>query len=556
MNIVLRDYQEEVIDIIMSAMPVDSEILISAATGCGKTIIFCELIKRLLSKWTIRICIVAHRRELIFQAGDKLKNIWAEAPIGYACASFDAKKDLNQPITIGSIQTLIGLTNETAPFDLIIIDEAHHVPELEATKSQYIRWIDIMRQYNPKVRVLGFTATPFRLGHGYCHGDKCKPGNTNFFFKLHHRISIKQLQSKGYLCPYRAKHAADIELKNIKKSAGEYNLLDLSNEMSKPIHIGSAISAVKDYAHGRTHILVFGCTIDHAEKLHEAFQESGEISGVVHSQLSLQDRDMTLELFRTGKIRVLINVMVMSEGVDFPEIDCVLMCRPTLSPSLYVQQIGRGLRILPDKNDVLILDLSGNCLEHGDPDNPKVIVPNPQKKEDDKIKDFKECPDCREVLPLNMRQCPICGYIWQTNTVIENSRYKFKDIDFDKKEKSKYILYVTFSSMERFTSKKGNLMSKISIMGDFDKDSLQDKISVNHFFMFDLDAHPYALKRSRSDWVLICKTRPPESTDEAINRRNEFLFAMPSQIEIEKDGKWWRVTNWNPTIEYEDEVPF
>ena len=188
------------------------------ATGAGKTIIFCKLIKELLSHWPqIRIGILAHRRELIGQAHAKLLEEWPEAPIGIACASTGMRVDTDCPVVIGSVQTLVRRVEETAPFDLIIVDEAHRIPPVNK-KSQYQSWLSAIKKSNSKLRILGCTATPFRLGHGYIYGNVCKPGNQNLFNSLDFHIGIRQLQKEGYLCDYRAKEAETIEseLKSVR----------------------------------------------------------------------------------------------------------------------------------------------------------------------------------------------------------------------------------------------------------------------------------------------------------------------------------------------------
>ena len=558
--IILRPYQEAAIDAIMAAMPSDDAILVQAATGAGKTIVFCSLIKRLLAEWPgLRIGVLAHRRELITQARDKMLSVWPDAPIGIACASVETHIETDLPVTIGSIQTLINRVNVTSPFDLIIVDEAHKIPPINV-KSQYSKWLDVMRKYNPAVRVLGFTATPFRLNHGYIYGDDCRPGMENIFKKLHFRIGIRDLQHEGYLCGFRAKSIVDIshDLRGVKKSAGEYNLAALSDEMGKDVHIGSAVKALEDYAQDRKHVVVFGVTIRHAELLQEAFQSVGISAGIVHSNMPLERRDATLRAFETGGIRVIVNVMVLSEGWDSPAVDCIIMCRPTLSPGLYCQMTGRGLRPHADKDDVLILDLASNCMTHGDPDKPKVktrfFTGSSETEKENDIR-AKECPNCSELVPVATVQCPECEYTWPTLELAPiNDRQNLKDVHFGKPEPE--ILYLTDTYFVDFTSRKGNRMVKVALSGTFEGSTVTQ--FVNHFFMFDEDAHEYARKRSRVDWYKIAQTKPPESTDEALERYEEFLDALNQTIEITADGKWWKISSWMPKTqkEYADAVPF
>jgi len=536
MGIVLRQYQQEALDTIISAIPVQNNILTMAATGAGKTIIFCKLIESLLSQWPkIRIGILAHRRELIGQAQDKLIKVWPQAPIGIACASTGVSVDTERPVVIGSIQTLVRRVEETEPFDIIIVDEAHRIPPMNK-KSQYQIWLSAMKKYNPNVRVLGFTATPFRLGHGYIYGDIKKPENENLFQSLSYRIGIKKLQDLNYLTQYRAKEVVNIqsELKSVRVS-GDFNIRDLSDVMSKQEHVGSAVSAVEKYAPDRKRIVVFCVTIDHAEKVKKAF---GGQAAAVHSKMPLAQRDMILRQFEAGRIRVLCNVGVLTEGWDSPAVDCVVMCRPTKSAALYVQMIGRGLRPHPDKTDVLILDLSSNCSVHGDPDSPHVPIPN-RNGNSDPI--FKCCPQCFELNPVGAKICKSCGYEWPVEVKEQNGTPEMKDVIFNRKPES-MVMEIQHSTIEDFISKKGNRMLKLSLAC-----RLPDSVVtnwVNEFFDFEGNASGWTKGKARRVWGALVGTEPPESVDEAMNRQGELIMSLPDKIEVIEKGKWMNVNYW------------
>ena len=175
----------------------------------------------------------------------------------------------------------------------------------------------------------------------------------------------------------RAKEAENIDgdLESVRTDKGEYNTADLARLMEKDVHVGSAVNAYRRYGEGRKHVVVFAVTISHAEKLAGAFTAAGFPSGCVHSEMPQADRRRVLADFESGLLEVVCNVGVLTEGWDCTAVDCMLMCRPTLSPALYVQMIGRGLRPHPGKKDCLVLDMSGNCRRHGDPDDPHIPLP-------------------------------------------------------------------------------------------------------------------------------------------------------------------------------------
>lgn len=567
MEIILRKYQQEMIDTAFAALKQDKFVLIQGSTGCGKTIVFSGLVKKLITAYpTMRIAILAHRLELVQQAQDKLLKVWFDAPIGIACASTKNKMDTDSPVTIGSIQTLANHAKTTTPFHLIIIDEAHIVPPAN-TESQYQQWLSVMQQYNPDVRVLGFTATPFRLGHGYIYGDKCKEGNVNWFNELNYKIGIRELQKQGYLCGYRAKAIVDIgnDLDRIKTTGGEFNLGDLSDLMSNITHVGSAVKAFQEYGEGRKHVVVFAVTIEHAETLNNAFREAGYLSTIVHSKMPMAQRKLALESFENGQTQFIINVGVLTTGWDSPAIDCVMLCRPTKSPALYVQMTGRGLRICEGKKDVLILDLANNCKTHGDPADPTVEIP--QVKESKEKPPQKHCPKCKEMMHAAATECPSCGFIFEVEKKEEyHGNIQMKTVDFKAKIKElPFNFNIDDGGMEKYTSKAGNTMIKIWIA---DKTNYVTPKYINEFWQFDEDAHEFARKKAFQAWYTITGNKPPKSTREALERENEIILNIPEKIEVIKDGDYLKVYKWRPGGSIplptpvtkkeliEDEIPF
>ncbi|MGD9216517.1 MAG: helicase-related protein [Desulfobacteraceae bacterium] len=506
----------------------------------GKTIIFCKLIETLLSQWPhLRIGILAHRRELITQARDKLLKVWPQAPVGVACASTGMAINTDKPVVIGSVQTLMRRVETTAPFDLVIVDESHRLPPINK-KSQYQQWLAAMKQYNHKVRIIGFTATPFRLGHGYIYGTAKRADHDNLFESLNYRIGIKELQNQGYLCAYRAKEAKNIsyDLKKIKV-AGDFNTAGLAEVMSRSEHVGSAVRAMEKYAADRKRIVVFCVTIEHAEKVMQAFRKAGYTAACVHSKMGLFQRDMTLRLFEKGLVRIICNVGVLTEGWDSPAVDCVIMCRPTKSAALYVQMCGRGLRPHPGKADVLILDLSNNCATHGDPDTPKVVVPGRKSGAADPI--LKVCPKCFELVAVAAKVCRACGYVWPVETVEHHGDVEMKSVAWSQAP-APLAVDIVEVQIEAYISRAGNNMLRMKMACQTDG-SIQT-MWVNEFFDFEGNGSKWGQKKARRVWQDLVGTDPPETVAEAKDRYGELQMSLPGQIEIIEKNKWWNVHHW------------
>jgi len=408
----LRPYQIKALDSIMADLEREPAVLLQAPTGSGKTIIFAEAIRRWLGLYPgARVTVVAHRQELITQAREKLVKVWPEGAwkIGLACASL-GPVNVRPPVVIGSVQTLARRRPMESERRLLIIDEAHHVPG-ENRGGQYLGLIRDLLEKNAGLRVLGVTATPFRLGHGYIYGSGAKAGN--LFPRLNFKISLAELTAEGYLAPFRAREGLALggDLERVKITRGEYDQGQLNALLLKLVHIESAVAAYEKYGEGRNKALVFAVSIEHAKKLAEAFNRAGHPAAAVHSQMS--GRAEILADFEAGGLKVLINIGVLTEGWDSPAVDLILLCRPTKSPALFVQMVGRGSRPHPGKKDFLVLDLADNFKTHGDPSAPRVVIPSGGCGEPP----YKTCPNCRALLAASRMTCPDCGHKWEVKLV-------------------------------------------------------------------------------------------------------------------------------------------
>lgn len=539
----LRPYQSDALATVLSAMRDERFILLQAATGAGKTILFSELIRRCMEDFSMRVGVVAHREVLVRQARDKLLTVWPEGEkrIGMACASAEKRVDVEAPVVIGSPQTLVRRLHSMPPLHLVIIDECHRVPPRNE-KSQYRELIDRLNDYYPKLRVLGVTATPYRLGHGMIYGDMCRPGAKNWWERLHCSIGISDLQEQGFLVPLRAKEAENIdaELEGVRTDKGEFNTTDLSGLMERDIHVGSAVAAWEQYGEGRAHVVAFAVTISHAEKLAAAFRDKGIPAGCVHSGMTADARRAALDAFEHGQTRVICNVGVLTEGWDCTAVDCMLMCRPTMSPALYVQMIGRGLRPHPGKEDCLVLDMSGNCRRHGAPEYPIIDIPTGgrgKKKKEDRM---KICERCAELCPPSASVCPACGWAFPTpgTLVMEHAidtAVTMTDVHFGQQVAE--VLQV-IPPVEHI-SKAGNIMLKLTLLCALPG---RTPITINQFLDIEGMGSLYGQSRARMLWRRLAGTEPPKTVLGALERADE--LNIPDYVEIEQDGRYWKVTKW------------
>lgn len=538
----LRPYQEEALAAVRHAMKTEKNVLLQAATGAGKPIMFASIIKEWLTAYPeMRIAVVAHREILVRQAYDKLLKVWpeGEGKIGIACASVSSSMNLGAQCVIGSPQTLSRRLNNVGEFHLIIVDECHRLPP-PSRKSQYNTLISDMRNTYPDMRLLGVTATPYRLGHGYIYGDRCRKGEENWFPDLTYSISISDLQEQGYLSGYKAKQGVAMgeALCGVSTRSGDFNMDQLGEVMSKEVHIRNAVDAVMEHAADRKHIAVFATTISHARLLEAAFEGAGIKSGIIHSEQPKALRDMELERFSSGGSRVICNVGVLTEGWDFPSVDCIVLCRPTMSPALFVQMVGRGLRITEGKKDCLILDLSDNFTRHGDPNEPTVTVGG---RDAGKAADatLKVCPGCQEIIDAKAQECPECGYRFERPKLVEDRRQiEMVNVSFAPKS---YKARVNRILAEPYTSRNGHFMMKILVNVTPERTFFPRTIS--HFMDVEGNASEYGrIRADRLWWTLSGGERLPENVEDAV--RNFHRLNMPEFVTVFRDGKYERIKGW------------
>ncbi len=341
----LRTYQQECVDSILSSRQRGIyRPLISLATGLGKTIIFSEAAKQL----GCRTLIIAHRDELIRQAKEKLLLIWPEAEPNIGIV----KGDLHEPnkrIVIASIQSasrdrrLADL--QKSGFDLCIIDEAHH--SAAETYQRLVGRLGFLSD-DPVKMLLGVTATPKR-------GDGV--GLASIFQEIVFNRSIAWGIKNGYLSPLIGRRIKTREsLKGVQTQGGDFVAGQLARAINVPGRNKLIVESYQRYGGDRKKTIAFTADVQHALDLASMFKAASIPSAAIHGKMDIDARRHVLSLFEDGEIRVITNCGVLTEGFDSPQVDSILLCRPTQSPGLYVQCVGRGTRVSPGKSNCLVID--------------------------------------------------------------------------------------------------------------------------------------------------------------------------------------------------------
>jgi len=357
--------------------------LLVLPTGGGKTICF-SFIARETSQRGKRVLILAHRRELIRQASRKLGE--AGVAHGIVAPGFSPTRDLVQ---VASVQTLARRLADLPAFDLIVIDEAHH-----ATAGQWARIIAAQ----PGALILGVTATPERLDG---KGLGIKAGGC--FDRIVVGPTMAELIDGGFLSPVRVYAPAEApDLQGVRVKGGDYDAAALDDAMNVATVTGDAVAHYRRHADGLPAI-AFCISVRHAQDVAATFRGAGYRAICGHGGMSTGDRDTAIGGLETGRVQVLTTCDLVSEGLDVPAVGAVILLRPTKSLGLFLQQVGRGLRVAEGKPHLVVLDHAGNTIAHGMPDAPREWSLDGRARREAAPATWR-CPECMAV----QRPAPVC----------------------------------------------------------------------------------------------------------------------------------------------------
>ena len=340
----LRPYQQEAREAVERDWAGEfPRTLLVLPTGCGKTIVFCKIVED-MARQGARCLILAHRGELLDQAADKLLQA-----TGLGCAVEKAEETCLGSwyrVAVGSVQSLMREKRlERFPrdyFDVIVVDEAHHV--LSDGYQRVLSHFDC-------AHVLGVTATPDR-------GDMRSLGQ--YFQHLAYEYTLPRAIKDGYLCPIQAVTIPlKLDLTGVGVQAGDFKSADIDTALDPYLH--QIAQEMRSYCEDRRTV-VFLPLVRTSQKFRDILNTQGFRAAEVNG--GSQDRTRVLEDFQAGRYNVLCNSMLLTEGWDCPSVDCVVVLRPTKVRSLYSQMVGRGTRLAPGKENLLLLDFLWHTERH------------------------------------------------------------------------------------------------------------------------------------------------------------------------------------------------
>ena len=422
----LRPYQSETVAAIydyLGSGKGNSPVAV-VPTGGGKTAIYNSMMKDMLDDADTNVLMVTHKKELIKQGAKSLLRFVPNASISIYSAGLGSKR-LNGRAIFAGIQSIYKRAYDMPRIDVCFVDECHLVsPNDQAMYGQFLR---DLRVCNPSMKLIGLSATPFRMGTGLLY-----EGDDAMFDGLAHEVKILHLMNEGYLTRIVARPpSASINLDGVGKRGGEWIESQLATAASDEALIKSSVAEVISCARdqNRKRWLIFACNIAHAELLQAEYKANGIDARVVSSKHP--DSDATLDAHAKGDFPALINVDKLTTGYDDPAIDLLAVKRSTMSVGLFIQIVGRGTRPLyapgfnldtrdgrlaaiasGPKPDCALLDFGNNITTHGFIDQIEVTRKR-SKGETAGDAPQKVCPECDTYIPASARLCPNCDHYFK-----------------------------------------------------------------------------------------------------------------------------------------------
>jgi DNA repair protein RadD len=426
-SIIIRDYQEIALQALFNfLMTSTGDPIIAMPTGTGKAVVIAEACRRIMNWWPDRrIMNLTHVKELVEQNARRMLEIWPHAPVGVYSASLKSRQSY-MPITFGGVKSVFNAREEFPVPDMIKIDECHLVSPNDDT--MYRELINFWREKNPRLVVVGYTATWWRLGQG-----SLTEGNGLFTDKaidMTDMLSFNWFIEQGYLTPLKPRPTntlVDVSGVGIS-STGDYNKGELEDATERVTY--GALREACEMGWDRRKWLVFAAGNKNAEHASEILNSLGISSTFVHSGLNTKERDARIEAFKAGSFRAIVNNNILTTGFDDAAIDYIVMLRKTMSPGLWVQMLGRGTRPLyhpgytreqlntdqqarlaaiyyGGKHDCLVADFARNTRDLGPINDPR-IPGKPGSRDGDAP--VKICDQCGCYCHTSVRVCPHCGY--------------------------------------------------------------------------------------------------------------------------------------------------
>lgn len=504
--------------------------LIEMATGLGKSVVVAELNRQMLERWPdMRLLNLVHVRELVAQNYAAVRRLWPDVPAGIYSAGLN-RRDAHARVVFASVQSVFRKAQELGPRDCILIDEAHLVPH--HGEGMYQTLLAALRKMRPDLRVLGLTATPYRLDSG-----RLDLGDGRLFDRIVYSYDVARGIADGWLSPVKARlAAAQIDVSGVARRGGEFVAGDLERAANTDDLVEAACDEIVAIGAARRSWLCFCSGVQHAEHVALALKKRGIEAAMICGETPTAERDRLISAFKAGTLRALTNANVLTTGFDAPAVDLIALLRPTLSAGLYVQMIGRGTRKADGKADCLVLDFAGNARRHG----PIDAIEGKRPKEGggsgdehrvkvDEVRG-KTCPSCEFIVAYAAAQCVHCGHEFP------------KQPKHEAKADREAVLFK--AELPAPVVKEAPVVAWVARrhekMGSPDSVRVTYHAGLMSYEEWICPEHEGFARRKFERWWLDHAASPcPATVQEVLDawpslKRPELVFIQP-------DGKWWRI---------------
>lgn len=465
MSVSLRPYQDNCGNALMGDINNHGNPILQLPTGAGKSIIIADIARRCKEKWGgIKILVLAHRAKLVEQDAEKFMKLGIIPNI--YCAELK-RKEIGQ-FTLGTILSVARHVDEFKDFHLVIVDEVQMINN--ENEGSYRKFLGAL----PKAKIIGLSATPFRLKGGACYGQD------RLFNRLTYKIGFGDLVRQGYLTP-PVNYDANWEDKfdDMRITAGDFNQKDMNAHFNRIV--GKSCADMVKRMENRHYVLVFACSIVHAEAIVNCLTAMGEKAKVYHSELSLAEDKQVIQEFESKQFKYLVSIDKLGVGFDAPFVDALALMRPTMSRALAIQQLGRGSRLYEGKKDFLVADYAGNVRRHNllNPDAydvPYETISKNKRKQGGEAPS-KVCPKCQAICATRTTICS-CGYKFPPKvavvadvkkTIEDNTPIRIWQASVEHNEKHNYVKllvggFTTCRPVFFFPEDKGYAQMKTALM--------------------------------------------------------------------------------------------
>lgn len=441
----LRPYQNAAIDGLYQYFSEHAgNPLVVIPTAGGKSLVIAKFTEEVITKWPDqRVIAVTHVKELIEQNFLEFVGLVPFANAGIYSAGLNSRNTRAQVLFAG-IQSVWDKAYQLQRCDLLLVDEAHLIPTKDGVR--YRRFITDMLVINPSMKVIGFTATPYRLGTGMLH-----EGEGALFNGIAYEISMLELIEQGYLSPLVSKQTnTKLDVSGVGSSGGDFKPGELEAAVDIDSVTQAAVSEMveRGLSENRVSWLAFCAGADHAMHVRDALRGHGIATETILGTTPKGERTSIINAYRAREIRALTSMGVLTTGFNVKSVDLIAMLRPTKSAGLYVQIAGRGCRLSPETNktNCMVLDFAGNVARHGPVDAVRPKKPGAGGGGEAPV---KTCPECQSITHASSMECADCGYVWpppppeivpvaSTLAIMSNGGPNWKDvtdIHYDRHEK-------------------------------------------------------------------------------------------------------------------------